>query len=171
MHLVTSSLFAQSIVPSLSPKSQALFLRSYFAGLIISFTTLGRPKLDLEGYFAKPVPELVPRESAAHSPLPASPNPNPWLTIVQRSIVHPDDHVPKFIRALFEYASKYGSTPKGSFANTELEGASAVDGTLFIRAAVLTIRKVGREVEKMPDNFTFWDRRTFREEGRGRQIY
>ncbi|KAG7095398.1 hypothetical protein E1B28_006151 [Marasmius oreades] len=181
MHLVTSSLFVQSLVPSLSPASQALFLRSYFAVCLTTWATLGRPSLDIMGYFAADIAHPLPTQSLSPpSPskfvLPSpnsivSVNPNPWLSIIQRSIVHPDDHVVKFQRALYHYASKFGPTPAGYFANTELPDADQLDGTLFVRAAELTIKKLGREIDELPKNFTFWDRTTFRPEGASGNLY
>ncbi|KAI3605299.1 hypothetical protein WG66_013067 [Moniliophthora roreri] len=161
MHFVTSSLFLRPLVSFLSPRSQVLLLRTYFSSCLAVWTILGRPQLDLEGFFASP---LHPESSsvAKHKfALATNTNPNPWLDVFARAIVHPDDHVPKFQRAMYVYATRYGSTA-GFFANTELSGAERIDGTLFVRGAWLTAKRLGREVDKVPKEICFWDRRGLR---------
>ncbi|KAK1222337.1 hypothetical protein PQX77_014815 [Marasmius sp. AFHP31] len=60
------------------------------------------------------------------------------------NIIHPDDHLVKLHRALTHFASLYGSTKASEFAHagTELDGAELVDGTLWLRAAMLTTNRV-----------------------------
>jgi hypothetical protein len=41
-------------------------------------------------------------------------------------------------RTLAHFSSIYGTRPKGYFMGTELEGAEMLDGSLFLRAAILT---------------------------------
>jgi len=60
---------------------------------------------------------------------------NPWLSIIQSVIHHPDEHLVKTVRALQHYSQIYGGRPKGTFKDTELEGAEKLDGTLFVRVA------------------------------------
>jgi hypothetical protein len=69
--------------------------------------------------------------------------PNPFLPLIQSSIVHPSDHHPKIQRAFAHFSSIYGARPKGYFAGTELDGAEELDGSLFLRAAVLTADYMG----------------------------
>ncbi|ESK87935.1 hypothetical protein Moror_10886 [Moniliophthora roreri MCA 2997] len=170
MHFVTSSIFLQSLVPSLSPQSQVLLLRTFFSACIAWWTMLGRPELDLETFFTKttaspnfegriPSPSEFALASSSHPAVTI--NPNPWLHIIQQAIVHPDDHVSKFQRAMYHYAARHGSTHPGYFANTELPGANKIDGTLFVRGAALAAQRLAREVDELPKEMTFWDRRTF----------
>lgn len=165
MHLVTSSLFLSSLVPYLGPASQALFLKSYFAFSLAWYLSRGAPPLDIPGFFAadtlhppQPGTRPTPWEGALGSAATAS-NPNPWLPIIQNSIISPDEHVPKLQRALAHYSAIYGSrrAGEGDLKDTELDGADKVDGSLFIRAAGLTDKRMGRihSGEKAND---FWDR-------------
>ncbi|KAK7047455.1 hypothetical protein VNI00_006686 [Paramarasmius palmivorus] len=157
------SLFFGSLVPALAPRSQALLLRTYFSLVLAVWSTLGRPQLDVEGFFAAS-PSF---EGPNHTPAPAkfalapSTNPNPWLEIFRRALVHPDDHLAKFQRSMHHYANKYGSVHAGYFANAELPGADKIDGTLFVRGAVLAAKRLAREVDELPPHMTFWDRRSF----------
>ncbi|KAK7047450.1 hypothetical protein VNI00_006681 [Paramarasmius palmivorus] len=166
MHLVTSSVFMGSLVPSLEPRSQALLLRAYFAVLIAVWTLLGRPQLDFESFFATSPAFEGPHHVPAPTKFALAPstNPNPWLDIIHQALVHPDDHVSKFQRAMHHYALKYGSVHAGQFANTELSGADKIDGTLFVKGAMLTAQRVAQEVDELPDQMSFWDRRTYRRE-------
>ncbi|KAK7026431.1 hypothetical protein VNI00_015666 [Paramarasmius palmivorus] len=149
LHFVTSALFLPSLVGHLSPKSQVILLRSYFAISLAWFIALGRPTLDIQGFFGSEATRTLKKE------------PNPWLPIIENAITHPDDHIPKCQRALLHYATLYGTRPRGSFAETELPGAEILDGTLFVRAARLTMERVGRERKDAPKLQIYWDRRTF----------
>ncbi|KAF5378916.1 hypothetical protein D9757_008729 [Collybiopsis confluens] len=73
--------------------------------------------------------------------------PNPWHTIIPHSLLHLDDHLPKFQRAVAHYASIYGHCPRGCFSGRgiELKGIDRLDGTLFVRAGILAYNRVGRE--------------------------
>ncbi|KAF9555921.1 hypothetical protein CPC08DRAFT_711593 [Agrocybe pediades] len=170
MHLVTSSIFLSSIFTHLERSSQVLLLRGYFSVCLGWYIGRGRPALDIARFFSNtetllpsaPGPTPTPNE-AAH-PSPTSPHaitPNPWLQILQSTLTHPDDHLPKLQRALSEHASHFGQTPKGTFVGTELKDAELIDGTLFIRAAGLTASRLGwvREGQKPLEGL--WDRRGF----------
>ncbi|KAK1225081.1 hypothetical protein PQX77_011950 [Marasmius sp. AFHP31] len=52
MHLVTSSLFLSSLVASLSPRSRTLLLRTQLTQCLLVWTRLGKPKLDIAGFYA-----------------------------------------------------------------------------------------------------------------------
>ena len=69
--------------------------------------------------------------------------------------MHPGEHLLKLERALAHYATLYGTTKKGRFKNTELEGAENIDGTAFIRVAWLSLNRNGwmREGKERGD----WD--------------
>lgn len=169
MHLVTSSLFLSSLTAYLSPSSQALLLRSYFSVSLAWWVAHGRPGFDIKGFFeadlaspAPPGPLPTPNEKALPSPSSAKAiTPNPWLPIIQTTLVHPDEHLAKIQRALAHYAVLYGTRVAGlpDFTGTELAGAEHLDGTLFIRVAGLTSKRVGHVREGEPS--VFWDRRGF----------
>ncbi|KAG1889810.1 uncharacterized protein F5891DRAFT_1280784 [Suillus fuscotomentosus] len=127
MHLVTSSLFLPSLLPYLPQDSQVLLLRGYFASTLGWWITRGFPRLDIQGCLSA-TSDLSSKIKVA----------NPFLHIVQSAITHPDNHMLKIQRALAHFSSLYGARPKGSFGGTELEGAEALDGSLFIRSARLT---------------------------------
>ncbi|KAF9478257.1 hypothetical protein BDN70DRAFT_809156 [Pholiota conissans] len=152
LHLVTSSLFLSQIFAELCRSSQILLLRGYFAYCMAWYVARGRPNLDIVAFFSDPntlhpvPPGPRPTPHTGVNPSPSSPEavtPNPWLPIIQSSLAHPDDHLPKLQRTLSEYAAHFGLTPAGTFKVTELKGAELIDGTLFIRAAGLTFSRLG----------------------------
>jgi hypothetical protein len=169
MHLVTSSLFLASLAVHLKPSSQELLLRGYLAvSLLWYLRGAGRLELDIPGFFsaetAYPTPSgplPTPHEKATPGPSSFKAiTPNPWLPIIETSLVHPDDHVPKLQRALAHYGTLYGTKTAGhpEFTETELIGADKLDGTLFIRVAGLTGKRLGR-IREGETPLTFWDRR------------
>ncbi|KAG2031137.1 hypothetical protein BDR03DRAFT_928361 [Suillus americanus] len=127
MHLVTSSLFLPSLLPYLPQDSQVLLLRGYFASTLGWWITRGFPRLDIQGFLS--ATSHISSETKVA---------NPFLDIVQSAMTHPDNHILKIQRAFGHFSSLYGARPKGSFGDTELEGAEALDGSLFLRAARLT---------------------------------
>lgn len=142
----------------------------------------GRPTLDIHAFFtssvATPYPLPIntlptPHKSALlGQDKPQTRTPNPWFPLVETALVHPDEHFPKAIRAFAAWASKFGTTPAGTFAGpskitlnkdaiqTELPGAEYLDGTLFVRVAGLTTARMGR-VGQGEAPAEFWDRSGF----------
>ena len=162
-HLVTSAIFLPSVLSSLSPPSQDLLLRTYFAYTIATFVFRGRPSLNIKSLYesqetAYPIPggaQPTPHDKTL--PLAgADPNrikaitPNPWLPIMETSISHPNEHLIKLQRALAHFSTLFGHRAQGAGegglegAAQEVEGAELLDGTLFIRVAGLTAKKMGR---------------------------
>ncbi|EMD35935.1 hypothetical protein CERSUDRAFT_124504 [Gelatoporia subvermispora B] len=156
MHLVTSVLYMPSLAAYLSPTSIAILLRSYFINSLGWWVARGRPALPLRDFYAAvghipTAPDgthVRPAEGALNR---SETTPNAWLSLLQSTLMHPDDHVPKCQRTLAHYASLLGSTPQGTFAalaqdpdpRARLEGAECLDGTLFARVAGLTADRVG----------------------------
>ncbi|CAE6468158.1 unnamed protein product [Rhizoctonia solani] len=146
VHYVTSNIFLSSILSLLSPKHKVDLMRAYFATSLVWFVAQGRPALDVQGFFQStsvdpkpsPGPELVATKE---------PEGNPWYTILSHSIHHPDEHQIKAARALAHGAALYGTRPKGHFAHTELRGAEAIDGTLFVRTGGLLMDALKWEYE------------------------
>ena len=97
-----------------------------------------------------------------HPPPPSAIIPNPWMSLLQSTLVHLDDHLCKLQRTLLsKYASHFGNTPTGTFSGTELKDAKFIDGTLFIRAAGLSKVRMsyGRGTAVQPPREGLWDRR------------
>jgi hypothetical protein len=203
MHLVTSAAFIPSLLAriSSSPQHQVLLLRSYLAVSLSWYIARARPKLDVRAFFlsstAAPHPLPIhtlptPHKDALHGPNEIHTQvPDPWLPLVSTTVVHPDDHLAKVVRALASWGSNFGSTPAGTFSGpssgsapdvsegstapssesaskkntieTELPGAEYLDGTLFVRVAGLTVARLGR-VGQGEASARFWDRTGFFEE-------
>ncbi|KAG6841602.1 hypothetical protein C0991_009358 [Blastosporella zonata] len=171
VHLVTSSLFLSSICNVLKPASQELLLRSHFAVCLTWWIGRGRPGFDIAGFFAGtsvnpgPIaPFPAPRKDALpKADSPKASNPNPWFSLIQESMVVPDEHFPKTLRALAHFSELYGRRKAGEedFVAAELPGAELVDGTLFIRAAVLTNSRLRREKDVDVSLGKYWDRKGF----------
>ncbi|KAG6808052.1 hypothetical protein H0H92_005568 [Tricholoma furcatifolium] len=171
VHLVTSSIFLFPICANLKPASQELFLRSFFAVCLTWWIGRGRPGFDIQGFVAGtstnpgPVPSfLAPHKDALpKSDSPLARNPNPWFQLIQEALILPDAHFPKTLRALAHFAEIYGSRKagQGDLAATELPGAELVDGTLFIRAAVLNNSKLREEENVDLSMAAYWDRQGF----------
>ncbi|KAG6828243.1 hypothetical protein H0H92_008677 [Tricholoma furcatifolium] len=171
VHIVTSALFLGSIVEVLKPSSQEIFLRSYFAVCLTWWIGRGRPGFDISAFYANtstnpgPVPPFpAPREDALPSPdSPKASNPNAWFQLLQDALVVPDDHFPKIFRSLAHFSELYGARRAGldDFATTELPGAEIIDGTLFLRAAVLTNSKLRIDRNVDVTDSKYWDRKGF----------
>jgi hypothetical protein len=183
MHLVTSTLFLPSLVTSLyqNPRAQALLLRSHFSVSLARYLSRGRPTLDIAKFYSD-TSELLPSSGVDVIPgpqpspfkhtlpdekSPEAHTPNPWLSIIQTTIVHPNEHLCKMQRALAHFASLYGLQKQGWFTtrkqtsvatdNSKLEnverdmGLAELDGTLFLRVAMLTARTLGWMREGEPE--------------------
>ncbi|KAG2048627.1 hypothetical protein BDR06DRAFT_895223 [Suillus hirtellus] len=187
MHLVTSTLFIPSLVTSLyqNPRAQALLLRSFFAVCLARYISRGRPTLDIAKFYRDtsrllpssgldviPGPQPSPFENTLPDKnSPEARTPNPWLSIIQTALVHPNEHLCKVQRALAHFASLYGLRGQGWFTtrkqtsvatdNSKLEDVERdmrlgkLDGTLFLRVAMLTAHTLGWMREGQPEEG--WD--------------
>ncbi|KAF9555920.1 hypothetical protein CPC08DRAFT_765575 [Agrocybe pediades] len=163
MHLVTSSVFLFNVLSRLTQrKSQELFLRGYLSVSLAYYIARGRPHLDIQSFFGHHTETF---HTAAM--IPQLQLPEPWSRILRSAIMHMDDHVPKLQRALADHASRFGGVPRGTFTDTQLDGAEWLDGTLFLRVAGLTTLRLGGDVKETrgfsgDEVFTGeWDRRAF----------
>lgn len=175
MHLVTSTLFLPSLVTSLyqNPRAQALLLRSYFSVSLARYLARGRPTLDIARFYSDtsgllpsngqdviPGPQPSPfKHTLPDQTSPEARTPNPWLSIIQITLVHPNEHLCKIQRALAHFAALYGMRGQGWFAackqasvptdhskHEDVEhnlGLGELDGTLFLRVAMLTANTLG----------------------------
>ncbi|KAF9261894.1 hypothetical protein L218DRAFT_868820 [Marasmius fiardii PR-910] len=155
VHLVTSSLFLPPLLSVLPPPFKHLLLRIYFSVSLVWWIARGKRSLDITRFFAGPVPVNAPGKADNSEPMSKI---NPWFEIIQHSVNHTDDHIVKCQRALVHYATLHGSRKKGEpdFSGTELPGAENIDGTLFLRAALLTAQRVKRG-DKDKESW-YWDR-------------
>jgi len=174
MHLVTSSIFLGSYCAYLKPASQKNLLRGYLLMSLGWIVGRGLPSLDIERFYASTTARPAPVKGSA-LPTPSSSaflakdapeyavTPNPWLPLIETAIVDPNDHLPKLVRALAHYDALYGDRFPGQadFKNTELVGADKLDGTLFLRAAGLTLTRLGRVREGEVTREEGWDRDGF----------
>ncbi|GJE99831.1 hypothetical protein PsYK624_161040 [Phanerochaete sordida] len=146
MHLVTSALMMAPLLNSVSANNAVLLLRTYFIFSLVLYLGRGRPALPVGSFYASAAPyPSVPGPAAptAKATLEPSATPNPWLPIVQSTLVHPNEHLCKAQRALMHFAQCLGGVEAGAFAECGLEGAEHLDGTLFARAAALTADRLG----------------------------
>ncbi|KAF8996900.1 hypothetical protein BDQ17DRAFT_1249219 [Cyathus striatus] len=151
MHILNSSLFLSSLVSPLSRSSQEILLRAYMATCLVLYVGRGRPPIEIQRFYNETTTSVIPPGVApslhkAVFPSPASEyavTPNPWFPILQTTLVHPDDHLVKLQRALSHYASVYGSKGSGYLVGTELKGTEILDGSLFVRIAILAAGKTG----------------------------
>lgn len=157
--MVTSSLFLPEFVDHISPSSQSILLRSYLATVLSIWVARGRPALPIESFYTRSTPSITP-PGPMPTPgkdilVPDAPTPNAWLALLQSTLLHPNEHLPKAQRALAHFARVYGGRPAGFWEGTELEDADKIDGTLFVRTAALTMGKLGwlREGEEKGE----WD--------------
>jgi hypothetical protein len=195
MHLVTSSVFLSSLLTSLyqNPRAQALLLRSYLVESLALYVGRGHPNIDIAQFYRDTswllpssgqniIPGPQPSPSKHTLPYPESVEahtPSPWLSVVQTTLVHPNEHLCKTQRALAHFASLHGLQEQGWFTSlrskqanpdtddSKLEdaerslGLGELDGTLFLRVAILTAHRLGwmREGESEGgwDNEGFYD--------------
>ncbi|KAL4080067.1 hypothetical protein V8B97DRAFT_1929857 [Scleroderma yunnanense] len=185
MHLLTSSLFLPSLLPNISKfSSRRLLLMTYFFTSLMYYVGRGRPKLDLRGFY-RDTEHLLHRvpgtgTSPARGTLPdpssdLAQTPNTWLPLIQSMVVHPNEHLCKAHRALAHYSSLYGvrrkgwaeglSAPEGRRVSpaqlvreeevTDKIALGELDGTLFLRVAMLTQNRLGWMREGEPQRG--WD--------------
>ncbi|KAG6334573.1 hypothetical protein ID866_4510 [Astraeus odoratus] len=168
MHLLTSSLFLPSLLSQTSKfSSRRALLLTYFTTSLVLYVARGRPKLDVRAFYqgtehllhnvpgasTSPAAGTLPEPSSGHAQ-----TPNTWLPLIQSTLVHPNEHLCKAQRALAHYSSLYGTRRKGwttglsmpegrttSPAEVAMEekveskvGMKDLDGTLFLRIAMLT---------------------------------
>lgn len=181
MHLLTSSLFLPSLLANIpQPSSRRLLVLTYLTMTLTYYVARGRPTLDLRGFYrdtehllhrvpgpgTSPTPGTLPDPSSD-----LAQTPNAWLRVVQSAIVHPNEHLCKAQRALAHYSSLYGKRRKGwldaskgrkEVAREEEEeeaenkvGLGELDGTLFLRIAILTQNRLGWMREGEPQHG--WD--------------
>jgi hypothetical protein len=184
MHFVTSSIFlptlalapgqtqAQTIDPPLPLASRLQLVRVYVASAAAWYIARYRPtasKLSIADFYAATSSKLSP-PPATHAYAPGQAPPRnfwkntqktmpvgatAWPRLWMSAMVHPNEHLIKLVRALGACDRWYGLRGKGAYAGA-LQGAEELDGTVFLRAAVLTMDRLGWAYEEEP--LALWDR-------------
>ena len=174
-HLVTSALFLLTLVlPSEDPPyppaplaSRLTLLKAYLATCAGWYIARGNGPLPIKEFYsathdrltappAKPAPPTASRK-------PLSAPGGPWERIIANAIAHPDEHIAKAVRSFAAFATRWGGRPAGYFAGggeDGLEGREVLDGTFFVRAASLTLDRLGWAHESGQD-LGHWDRDGF----------
>jgi hypothetical protein len=184
MHFVTSSIFiptlalppgrtlAQTISPPLPLASRLQLVRTYLSSCAMWYLARYRPtasKLSIAEFYAATSSKLSP-PPAAHAYAPGqAPRRDFWKntqktmpigsTVWPRlwinAMAHPNEHLNKLVRALGAADRWYGLRGKGAYAGA-LDGAEELDGTLFLRVAVVTMDRLGWANEE--ESLALWDR-------------
>jgi Questin oxidase-like len=174
-HLVTSAIFLLSLVvpsehlpyPPVPLASRLTLLKAYLATCAGWYISRGNGLLPIKEFYSAThdrltAPPAIPAPpSASRKPL-SGPG-GPWERIIANSIAHPDEHLSKAVRSFATFATLWGGRPAGYFAGggeDGLEGREVLDGTLFVRAASLTLDRLGWAHESGKD-LGRWDRDGF----------
>ncbi|KAF8641636.1 hypothetical protein AX16_009862 [Volvariella volvacea WC 439] len=158
-HLVTSVVVLPATVSYLTPSSAEMLLRGHLATSLALWISLRRPALDLQGFFSfnidYDIPMFGPSEAVGTTPAQATES-DLWTYIIKDAIQSDDYHITKIQRAFLRFAELYGARKAGlaDFVDTKLPGAECMDGTLFVRVAYLTAKRVGRP---QTNPLTPWD--------------
>lgn len=165
----------QTLQPPLPLASRLLLVRSYLSVVLLWF--IGRPLPTLEAFSAA-IPKLYSETDALLSPpapshayaLGAAPKRDfwshewmrtmpvgarAWPRLFASAASHPNEHLPKLIRTLGAADALYGRRAEGAYAGA-LIGSERLDGTLFLRVAILSSERLGWAMEDTPK--PQWDR-------------
>jgi len=171
-HSVTSAVFLLTLVlpsgnspyPPVPLADRVMLLKAYLAICAGIYISQGSGSIPIEAFYAATSdrltsPPAVPAPpDAKRKPLGAPGG--PWARIIANAIAHPEEHLPKIVRSLTVFAARWGDRPAGYFAGggeDGLEGREALDGTLFVRAASLTLDRLGWAYESGKE-LGGWDR-------------
>ncbi|KAJ7726744.1 hypothetical protein B0H16DRAFT_262936 [Mycena metata] len=161
MHLLTSSLFLQSLVDVIpAPIHKAQLLQAYVRTAALYIILRGCPRIDPALVMSYPAaPATI---SAPTAGLGMTGYGSPWLPLLNNAAMHSEPHVVKSIRMLFYCAQRFGGTPAGSVIGAldgegkeTHKGAAKLDGTLFIRVAGKLTDAVGWVANEEKERF--WD--------------
>jgi hypothetical protein len=136
--------------PPVPLASRLTLLKAYLATCAGWYISRGNCALPLKDFYdatsdrltAPPAAPVPP--SASRKPLSA--RGGPWERIILNAVAHPDSHLAKAVRSLSTFAARWGGRPAGYYAGGGeggLEGREVLDGTLFVRAAGLTLDRLG----------------------------
>ncbi|KAG9008386.1 hypothetical protein FRB94_013308 [Tulasnella sp. JGI-2019a] len=161
LHCVTSVFFLPFLITQLEHNhvAQSALVRAHFSITPAFYISRGRPALPIKAFFEPSLPEEIhqliskyllsvsPNESALGQKLkvtegshPITPIGNPFPAVILSSLHHPEEHLIKVNRALADFDERYGTRPKGYW---NVEGWEDMDGTLFRRVALRTMKALG----------------------------
>jgi hypothetical protein len=172
-HLLTSAIFLLTVVlrsehtpyPPVPLASRLTLLKAYLATCAGWYISRGNVALPIKDFYHATSDRLT-APPAAPAPAPPSAPQTPlsardgqWERIIVTAVAHPDDHLVKAVRSLSTFAARWGGRPAGYYAGGGgeggLEGREVLDGTLFVRAAGLTLDRIGSANEWSFDNWDF----------------
>lgn len=165
----------QTLQPPLPLASRLLLVRAYVSVALVWFVQ--RPITTMEAFTAA-IPKLYAATDALLSPpAPAhayAPGAAPkrdfwssewmrtmpvgarsWPRLFASAASHPNEHLPKLVRSLGAADALYGRRPQGTYAGA-LKGSEVLDGTLFLRVALLSMERCGWAMDDTPK--PQWDR-------------
>ena len=150
-------------MPKLQVCAQTLLLRSHFAVSLAWWIGRGRAQIDIPSFAQAKDKEFAHMKCV--NPWYTNTS-NPWFSIFETAIVHPEEHVAKVQRALAHYAQMYGLKGPNDLrlSATEFPGASELDGSLFLRIAKLTAERTEQrpaEADERPTYDWTWDSRAY----------
>lgn len=137
-----------------------MFLRSYVSTCLLWWIARGRPIIDIVGFYKSTSETLASFDKSQESNF----GYNSWTSIIDQSVKHADEHLPKLIRSLLHFATLYGHQDFKhlSDAGVGLGGVvDTLDGSVFLRAAVLTKIKMDERASRKIDTANavlVWDR-------------
>lgn len=170
---------AQTLNPPLPLSSRLLLLRAYLSSATLWLLTRPRPSASsisaaIPAFYAA-TDSLLSPPPPAHAYTPGAPpkreffNPDKqrtmpagaraWPRIFTSAASHPNEHLPKLVRALGAADTWYGRRARGDYGGA-LEGSERLDGTVFLRAALLSMERCGWAAEDGPK--ALWDRDGYR---------
>ena len=190
MHFVTSGNFipclclrertrAQALSPPLPLSSRLLLLRAYLSSTTLWLLTRPCPSATsleaaIPAFYAATDSLLAP-PPASHAYAPGRPpkrefidptkqktmpaGVRAWPRVFTSSACHPNEHLPKLVRSLGALDTWYGRRARGDYGGA-LKGAEHLDGTLFLRCALVTMERLGWAAEEGPK--VLWDRDGYR---------
>jgi hypothetical protein len=150
MHIVTSSLFLPSLAAYLPTYVIQILLRTYFSAALTTWVSRGRPTIVISKEFMNTVSASPQEPGASINPVkdtltPKIVTPNPWFASTQSVLQHPSEHLCKIQRSLIHWAVLFGERSAGYWENGKenIDGIELLDGSLFVRAAGLTVDALG----------------------------
>jgi len=171
-HLVTSAVFLLTLVlpsgnspyPSASLENRVMLLKAYLATCAGFYISRGNGPMPIDEFYAATsdrltAPPAVPAPPGAKRKPLSAPG-GQWGRIIANSIAYPEEHLPKTVRSLAVFATRWGGRPAGYFAGggeDGLEGRETLDGTLFVRAASLALDRLGWGHESGKELLPDWD--------------
>jgi hypothetical protein len=127
-----------------------MLLKAYLATCAGFYISRGNGPIPIEEFYSATGDRLTAPPAVPGPPdvkrKPLSAPGGPWPRIIENAVAYPEEHLPKTVRSLAVFAARWGGRPTGYYAGGSedgLEGHETLDGTLFVRAACLTLDRLG----------------------------